>query len=404
MLKGILWMVKIGVKNFQSIRDAEIEVNGFTAIKGQNNSGKSAFMRAVRYAFQNQKGSSYVRNGEENCSVHVEVGGHSLVWEKGSSVKPSYTIDEQSPIFPGQAIPEELGVFNIGPISAGGREVWPQFAPQFTGQVFLIDLPGSVLAESISDVDKVSILNQALRDSESDRRQASSTLKVRRSDKGAYEKAILVYRDVDTLKAECAHLNSVRDTLSKLREIHDKLCALRDNFLRVNTKISVLQGVLSTPVPDDRPIFDSVSGLDGLRGLRTRLEQNTTTISKMKALSNTKVPNTDSIIGAHDKLVVFKGIHSKYSQVTRDISNLSGFLSVEVPTIPDKLDKLQAALTSMGVLNSRVKSHSLSFNSQQQRVGALGDELGQVTQEIDMHLKGAGVCPLCGTEINERSA
>ncbi len=41
-------MVKVRVKNFQSIREAEVEVKGLTVITGPNNSGKTAFMRAVK--------------------------------------------------------------------------------------------------------------------------------------------------------------------------------------------------------------------------------------------------------------------------------------------------------------------------------------------------------------------
>ena len=132
-------MFKVRVKDFQSIADASITVDGFTVITGPNNSGKSALMRAIRGAFQNTRGSGFVRHKKAKTSVEVEFSdGNKLEWSKGTakSAKPTYVINNGSPIHPGQAVPDEVRDLGIKPIMAGGRDIWPQFAPQFTGQIF----------------------------------------------------------------------------------------------------------------------------------------------------------------------------------------------------------------------------------------------------------------------------
>ena len=64
--------MKIQVKNFQSIKKAEVEVKGLTVITGPNNIGKSALARAISGVFSNLKGNSFVRKGESHCEVEVE--------------------------------------------------------------------------------------------------------------------------------------------------------------------------------------------------------------------------------------------------------------------------------------------------------------------------------------------
>ena len=70
--------MKVTVENFQSIKRAEIDVDGFTVITGPNNSGKTALMRAIRGAFQNAPGSAFIRHGEKECRVEVDLGDTSF--------------------------------------------------------------------------------------------------------------------------------------------------------------------------------------------------------------------------------------------------------------------------------------------------------------------------------------
>ena len=146
--------MKVTVKNFQSIKEAELEVNGFTVITGANNSGKTALMRAIKGAFQNTKGTAFVRHGEDRCRVEIEFEDGSFAWEKGKG-KPAYEIDGKV-VNPGKTIPDEVSALGVRPIKAGpAGDVWPQIAPQFTGQVFLVDKHGSALAEAVAATSKL---------------------------------------------------------------------------------------------------------------------------------------------------------------------------------------------------------------------------------------------------------
>ena len=48
--------MQVKIENYQSIKEADFEVKGLTAITGANNTGKSACARAIAGAFSNAHG------------------------------------------------------------------------------------------------------------------------------------------------------------------------------------------------------------------------------------------------------------------------------------------------------------------------------------------------------------
>ena len=179
--------IKVRVRNFQSIEDAELVIDGLTVLTGTNNAGKSAFFRAVRGVFTNARGSSFVRHGAKHCTVDLRFeDGRTLTWKKGSDGTNGYVIDGKD--FPkvGSGVPPEVREFGVVPVPVGSTDLWPQIAPQITGVSFLLHENGSVIAEAVADVERVNQLSRALKACESDRRSARSDLKVRRKDRTVF--------------------------------------------------------------------------------------------------------------------------------------------------------------------------------------------------------------------------
>jgi len=65
---------RIEVRNFQSLRRADIPLGWFTVVTGPSGSGKSALFRAVMTLASNARGTSYVSHGQKTCSVAAEDG------------------------------------------------------------------------------------------------------------------------------------------------------------------------------------------------------------------------------------------------------------------------------------------------------------------------------------------
>ena len=203
-------MVRVRVKNFQSIKDAEVVVDGLTVITGPNNSGKTSFMRAVKGVFTNASPGPLVRRGEPFLSVEIEfVGGDRVLWEKGSE-KPygkgkninRYVVNGVPISNVGRGVPPEVEALGVREIRASSDRIWPQIAPQFSGTLFLVDRPGSSIAEALADVERVGRLSDALRLSEKDRRTTTSELKVRRKDLAKAEVLVSSYEGLDGVTSQ----------------------------------------------------------------------------------------------------------------------------------------------------------------------------------------------------------
>ena len=57
--------MKIRVRNYQAIADASLEVEGFTAVTGRSNIGKSGLIRAISAILFGNPGEDYIRRGAD---------------------------------------------------------------------------------------------------------------------------------------------------------------------------------------------------------------------------------------------------------------------------------------------------------------------------------------------------
>lgn len=348
----------VHVENFQSLSDVTVAVDGFTVVTGTNNTGKSALLRAIRGAFQNARGTSYIRHGQTKSVVEITFDdGRKLRWEKGNKAgdKPTYIIDGGNPIHPGQAVPDEVRALGVKPIMVGGREVWPQFAPQFTGQIFLLDQPGSVLAEAVSDVNHVAQLNEALRFAESDKRSAAAELKIRLVDQVTLETAVKKYDGLDDLDAEIVALEAAHAKVVKIGNVIQAATTLKNRLEAAQAAVDKLLGVEGLEIPDTKAATDAVDALDALTRLQGRM-----TTAKAAVVKLTGIPDLDDVDWT-------------------EASDLWDSLQAHL----DLRDKLVAAKTGVSSIAGQAVQADDAFTI--------------VMQEIEVALGDLGECPTCGT-------
>lgn len=354
--------VKIRAQNYQSIQDAEILVDRFTVVTGPNNSGKTALQRAARGVFQNQGGTAFIREGQQTCTVTVDFGGEigKIQWSKGTGKRdrPTYVINDGKPIYPGAAVPDEVAAFGIVPISAGGQEIWPTIAPQFTGQVFLLDRPGSALAEAVADVERVGQLNRALSKAESDKRQAKAALKVRQADLAQHEAEAARYEGLDEALVLIARLDARQKQLVTLHKATTHLTDMRDKLRDAEKTADALAPVSDIATPSADEVHGLLRKLDDLTGIRARW-------------------------------VAAKADEAKYAGV-------AGLMVTVDVTGPSRL---LAALDVLHGIRSRLRDAENGVVSAQTELDQAREELAEATSLADQALSDLGACPLCGTEI-----
>jgi exonuclease SbcC len=353
--------VKIRVRNFQSLKDARLTVDGLTVVTGGNNCGKTALVRALKGAVQNTRGSAFVRHGAKKCTVELDFGDRKLKWEKGPKHPPTYTIDDGEPIRPGQGVPPEVEALGVSPIIVNKQKVWPQIADQFTGQVFLLDQPGSMVAEAVADVSRVGSLNKALRSSESDKRSNAATLKVRRSDLTLAEAELQGFEGLDDVVALVVAVEAERERAEKIAKAIEGVTELQGRYERSAGIVEALAGIEDVPDPPDPAEAEKLLGeLRDLEQLRKR-----------------------------------------YQSAQSEVENLAGVEDVPEPPDAAGAEKLERALGMLTGLRERMQQAREGIVLWEADLADTEKELAAAEAEAIEVLGTFSECPTCGGVVHE---
>lgn len=378
--------MKVRIQNYQSLEDVTLEVQGLTVLTGPNNSGKSAVIRALSGVFQNTAGSHFVRFGQPHTSVHVSFGeSDNILWEKGAKVN-KYDVNGKVLDKVGlRVVPEEVTNYGIFPLEVAGKDIWPQFAPQFD-PLFLLNNTGTFFAEAISDASTVGVLNESLRECQSDRKRTQSELDVRLKDLVKLEKNL---REFDGIEETCKSLDVI---VSKGKQLEDHrrsnlvpLEGYKAERSRRIFDILSFEGIEDLSVP--KAPRDNTGEIEVLGGLQERLLRATGALS-MFPTTSWEMPQEGRIPKLFEALRILIELRSSRQE-------LMGQLQRVFPDAPKGLtfDWGDDARD----LASRRKEHETMLKRIGDALLSLEQELLVVCQEVN-DLKGSGPCPFCGSE------
>jgi len=401
----------VRVRDFQSIRDATVTIEGFTVVTGPNNSGKSAFIRAIQGVFTNAPSGPLLRHGASKIVVDMDFGDGNIVkWEKGPKAN-RYTVNGKVLDNVGRGCPEEVLALGVHPIKAADRKLWPQMADQFGGVLFLVGSPGSVMAEAIADVDRVGKLSSAMKLAEKDRRAVLSTLKVRRKDEKTAEEDLSRYDGLDAVGV------LVQDTEQALRSVATlgsevlTLGAIQTRQENVSGEIEYLSGVSEAHLPTEKSVGEilqvkmAVIDHDQLHEKHASNRHKVQTLQGVTAVQTPKKADFTEAQRLRDEMREAVRLQTQHSAANGDYEQCnSGAQVAEGLSLGD--DASKRAAKAKGVL-------AVLGAFQTQRAGALTDisslnssmedetaELQKVQDEVTEILEELGVCPTCRKPVD----
>lgn len=356
--------VKVRLQNFQPFKDESFEVSGLTVLSGPNNSGKSSVVRAIQGLFENTAPNALVRRGEKSLAVEIdfsESGGPKVKWEKGKTVN-QYTIDGTVLQNVGQSCPQEVReAVGVGPIRVGDEDIWPQIAPQFDGQLFLTNRPGSVLAECIADVERVGKLNKALKLAESDRKKAKNTLKVREKDLEDVGTEIESFQGLDEVKVILDRIDARETEVENLRNRIQRIRDLQSEMSSLSESLTALTAASQIDVPETRKADKAVLVYGSLSRIHTEHTKASQTVATAtKAISSCRdgfdVKAIESDLG---KLTRMSRVSAQYSKVVSEVQGCAEAME-SVPDLlsskkPGKIDKAIGIALNLDRLAPRIK-------------------------------------------------
>lgn len=408
-------MLKVRVRDFQSIEDATLEIDGLTVLTGTNNAGKSAFFRAIRGAFTNARGYDFVRQGKPHCTVDIEFDdGRTLTWKKGKGVNTYVVNGEELPKV-GHGVPAEAAVFGVEPVRAANAELWPQIAPQITGVSFLLHEQGSAIAEAVADVHRVNQLSRALKDCESDKRSTRSKLKVRRKDAKTLAEKMEGFAGLDDAVEAVEGLEKRHGKAQKVAKANANLVKLRDRVRSAREAVESLHGLQEAaqklpPSERVREVRGGAAELAEARGLGSRVTAAREGVGALEGLEEvvgflpseqrlTYVQQFRKAIGVTVGIAVrYEEAKTEHERAQEAQEALEGVSLDDSPL--GKLQKLKKAFDSATRLQKRREEHRASVASLDQQIRVMEQELEKVTERASEVLGTYEECPTCGSNLD----
>ena len=402
--------VHVRIKDFQSIADAELVVDRLTVVTGANNSGKTAVVRAVRGVFSNGLGDACVRYGREKFSITLAFDdGQTVTWEKGAKIKPTYIINGKK-LHPGRGVPEEVSVLGISPIQVGQMPVWPQIAEQFTGQVFLLDLPGSHVAEAVADVDRVGDLTQALRYAESDKRSASDEMRLRKKDVITLEQELDSYAGVGAVGDAVTAVEALVATATKVASTITFVEGQRTKMHTFQSEIASLQGVREVAVPPPGIVVAAQAlGADyrTLCALRARLQNaraDSTRLSGIRHVTVAPLPTDVATVrtAIADAQLMRGRVEAARVKVARSRLAREAASGVALDGTQETVATAQKAARTIAVVQKYrddLAAGRAEINRLRLSLSAKKTTVGEAEAEVRRLLDEMGVCPICQSPI-----
>ena len=391
------------VQNFQSVEDATIVIDGLTVITGTNNSGKTAVMRAIRGVFTNAPAGSLVRHGCAHLTVTLTFDDGTVIkWEKGWE-KPGqkgktvnqYTINGKQIATVGRGVPPEVEALGVREISAASDRVWPQIAAQHTGNLFLVDRPGSAVAEALSDVERVGKLTAALKASEKDRRSTASELKVRRKDVEAHKQDVDRYDGLDPVADQVRVLGETRTALLDSERDLTTTRDLRDRYETTRDTLAALDGFDPDVVPDPTRAEQLSKGVAKMTGIRDQYQSAKSAVDALAGF-DPQIPDAEAALELAEQIRAVQGDLDRLRASKEQAEALADTPDVTLPG-SDKIDKIGSTIKVVTDLRKRRLSANTDLTAASTDAKHNAKLLAEAEAEVTRLLGDRGLCPTCNT-------
>lgn len=221
---------RVTIRDFQSLHRAVLDLGRFTVITGESDVGKSAVLRALRYAATNQIGQDFVRHGADKCGVQIDFAdGATVAWVKGETAEYHLAGDGQTRKFGrfGRTVPAEVAqTLRIGEIEVGDDALLVNFHGQFSAP-FLLDCSPSLRARFLGELSGINTLYLAVQEARRQEQAARRTQTLRQQDIERTRETLMTFDDIET---ERNRLMDVDEALSQADEAVRRSTSLRAWF------------------------------------------------------------------------------------------------------------------------------------------------------------------------------
>jgi len=405
-------MIEITIRNFQSIEEVILNVNGFTTLVGKSNIGKSAVIRAVSSALLNLPVTGMVRRGASHCSVEIKSDSYHILWEKGEKGINRYTINGKVYDKVGSTVPEEIRQLGFKEVEIGSSSDTPWFASQFS-PVFLLDKPGSQVTEFISEVSRLRVLQEAITMASKGKRSFGEQANQKSTQLKQVQTKLGKFADLDQVETLLKDLNAMKASIASYEDQEKQATRLASDIGRLYGMVDLMESALASgEVPEE------ISGLDQLRDLTQvsrRIQAAKNSESQISTVVGVGIPSNEmdqdlaylaALIHAQDRKEAVSRLDHDTSvpEATIDIGHLGRLVSIQaeidrlrqftsktVCDIPDSISFDLESIKALEVMNQGLKEAAMEIRAQMRKTVDLASEMKVIEEELSK----IEVCPTC---------
>jgi hypothetical protein len=285
----------------------------------------------------------------------------------------------------GRGTPEFLA-HDFAPVKLGDEKDIIQVSDQFR-PIFILDKPGTVAADILSDVAKLDQINVAIRLAEKDRKDAKATRRVREQDILDLRAALVGYDGLDGVVGRIAGLEESHRLADEIDGKVAKLDTFLEEIFSLGGQIRALREISDLEVPDISPVASGGPRFEKLEKLTKELFNKAEAVSALLGVGRIELPDYasfSSLAEVYDKLISWV---SKAIVLHEFCERLQAVTDVHLPEMTtlagakESYQRLALWATRLQELAVAVVQAKEGLEEASQEKAALEDELG--------------VCPLC---------
>ena len=358
------------IKNFQSIKDADISVDGFTILVGESSQGKSACLRAINAACNNKFKQNFLRYGADTIQVDIDYNeGSKLQVTKTKKESPTYKLNDLVFQKLNRTVPDEVNDFNnFGVIDYFEQKYPLNYFSQFA-KPLLLEFSQKRILEILSSSKAYDDMNTASTNLNKHKEQNNGAFKQLSSMLSDNKNQLSVLKKQrDTIEGGIMQMRECQQSLTDIDKIQaniNELTTLYDTYNKSNTRLSVLlklqetydqyndiHTILDKACELDRLISESDSVNDSLNVLNEDLSKCDKCLSIKKDIDNLNFESVTML----DKLITeHKQFKDKYKVIEHTFTKLSAIMDFKknIETCDNQLNKLNTLSDLMGIAKSQ---------------------------------------------------
>ena len=354
-------MLKVKIKNFQSISDTSFEVDGFTVIVGKNNKGKSAIVRAIDAALSNRLGNNFIKWGKLETQIKLEKDDLDITWTKGETT--SYEIkrgeEKKKPYTSLKgAVPSPILEAGFRKMQIADEKLNPLVAHQFE-ELFLINRSGPFVTETLSTLYDLNVINDADSLCQKKLKAAKGLLKTRQTDAEAVAESIENFKGLDEVKIQFESIKQLQAKADKLQAEINEVEVLSNQLKSQLVLVNKLKEVKKLKLPETKNASEKVIEFQWIVQTVLQYERLNSLVQNLKGLTGIKIPDTTTTKNLIQEVQTISTFTLQYERLNSLVQNLKGLTGIKIPNITKASELIQEVQT-ISTITGELKTLLLS--------------------------------------------